>query len=122
MCCRFATCNIAKSVSVLPVNRRLRCPLRFHGCLSLRIDRAHRQAGRRKNENNDLNTFHTDTQRRCAIEREMKGKQKEDFGKIRSTMIINMINSTMTESFELRLPIQEKFEPTALWENLIPIG
>ena len=37
-------------------------------------------------------------------------------------MIINMINSTMTESFELRLPIQEKFEPTALWENLIPIG
>ena len=80
VCCRFATCNIAKSVSVLPVNRRLRCPLRFHGCLSLRIDRAHRQAGRRKNENNDLNTFHTDTQRRCAIEREMKGKQKKTLG------------------------------------------
>jgi len=90
--------------------------------LSLRIDRAHRQAGRRKNENNDLNTFHTDTQRRCAVEREMKGEAEEDFGKIRSTVIIKMISFTMKESFELRLPIQEKFEPTALWENLIPIG
>ena len=37
-------------------------------------------------------------------------------------MAINMISSAMTESFELRLPIQEKLEPTALWENLIPIG
>jgi hypothetical protein len=91
--------SLGQSVSVLPVNRCLRCPLRFHGCLSLRINRAHRQAGRRKTENNDLNTFHTDTQRRCAVERENEGEAEEDFEKIRGTMMINMIISRMTESF-----------------------
>jgi hypothetical protein len=29
-----------------------------------------------------------------------------------------MIVSIIEESFEIRLPIQEKFEPIALWEKL----
>ena len=114
--------SLGQSVSVLPVNRCLRCPLRFHGCLSLRINRAHRQAGRRKTENNDLNTFHTDTQRRCAVERENEGGSRRRLWENSWHNDDKYDKFKNDREFQLRLPIQEKFEPTALWENLIPIG
>jgi hypothetical protein len=57
-----------------------------------------------------------------AIEREMKGSRRKLRGVICSIISIIMILSIVKESFELRLLLRQKLEPTAFMEESIPIA